>query len=68
MSQIILTKEQALSADAFGARFKDLAAVYDRTEGARFPGLKRLQNRKAGAEQGVAVPAALVGEIKDLAY
>ena len=69
LGQVLLAIDaQALSADAFGSRFKDLAAVYDRTEGARFPGLKRLQNRKAGAEQGVAVPAALVGEIKYLTH
>jgi (2R)-3-sulfolactate dehydrogenase (NADP+) len=58
---------QALSAHSFSSPLKDLAAAYDRIQGAWFTGLKRLQNRKIGAVRGAAVPAALLKEILDLA-
>jgi len=49
----------ALSGGSFAGRLEDLAAVFDSIDGARFPGLGRLQHRRNSQEQGLLVPSAL---------
>ncbi|MBT8333508.1 MAG: Ldh family oxidoreductase [Deltaproteobacteria bacterium] len=68
LGQVILAIDaEALSGGHFSPRLVDLAAVYNSIEGARFPGLKRLQNRRKAEEDGLSVPIALAGEIMKLA-
>jgi (2R)-3-sulfolactate dehydrogenase (NADP+) len=68
LGQVILAIEaEALSGGNFSRRLADLASVYDSIEGARFPGLKRLQNRRKAEKDGLSVPIALANEIRKLA-
>ena len=68
LSQILLAIDAGtLSGGGFGERIKELAHIYDSIEGARFPGQKRLLNRKESAENGLNIPFALIEEIKELA-
>ena len=68
LGQVILAIDaEALSAGNFSHRLADLAAVYDSIEGARFPGLQRLKNRRQAEKDGLLVPVALVNEIRNLA-
>lgn len=67
LSQVILAIDAGnLSGGGFAERMKELANIYDSIEGARFPGQKRLQNRKESEEHGLYVPAALLNEINTL--
>lgn len=67
LGQVILAIDaEALSGGNFSQRLVDLAAVYDNIEGARFPGLKRLKNRRQAEEEGISVPVALANEIQNL--
>ncbi|MGA7280130.1 MAG: Ldh family oxidoreductase [Desulfocapsaceae bacterium] len=68
LSQVILAIDTgALSEGGFAARITELANVYAQIEGARFPGQKRLQNRKYSEKHGLYVPVGLVNEIKQRA-
>jgi (2R)-3-sulfolactate dehydrogenase (NADP+) len=68
LGQVILAIDGAsLSAGRFSSRIADLAAVYKELDGARLPGLRRLNNRKKAAEEGLSVPSVLMDEIRRLA-
>ncbi len=68
LGQVILAIDgAALSNNTFAGRMRDLATVYQELDGARFPGLSRLENRKRAAQQGLIVPAVLDREIRVLA-
>lgn len=64
---IIAVDAQALSAGHFAGRIRDLTALYGTIEGARLPGLKRLENRQQALRHGLNVPAPLLEEIDALA-
>lgn len=57
----------AVSGGAFGARMADLAAIYDGIDGARFPGLRRIENRERSAREGFTVAPKLLATIEALA-
>lgn len=68
LGQVILALDaDALSSGAFLNRMRDLADVYQRVDGARFPGLTRLENRKKAATEGLLLPAVLVDTVRVLA-
>ena len=67
LGQVILAIDgAALSNNGFSSRMRDLAAVYETVEGARFPGIRRLENRRRAAMEGLRVPSVLLDEIKEL--
>ncbi len=67
LSQVIIALHaDDLSGGGFGERIKELANIYNSIEGARFPGQKRLQNRKESAKHGLNIPSALMKEIQEL--
>jgi (2R)-3-sulfolactate dehydrogenase (NADP+) len=55
-----------LSADAFDARMAVLLEALAAEPGARLPGMRRLTNRARAATEGVAIPPALLAEIRAL--
>lgn len=68
LGQVILAIDaSSLSAGNFAGRIKDLAAVYETLEGARFPGLKRLENRAKARRDGLQIAEPLMAEINQLA-
>jgi (2R)-3-sulfolactate dehydrogenase (NADP+) len=68
LGQVILVIDaSSLSAGNFAGRIKDLAAVYETLEGARFPGLKRLENRAKARRDGLQIAEPLMAEINQLA-
>ncbi len=68
LSQVLIAIDaNALSNGGFLARIRELAAIYERVEGARFPGTRRLLNRKKAAAEGLYIPAPLMKEIEKLA-
>jgi len=68
LGQVILAIDaSSLSAGNFAGRIKDLAAVYETLEGARFPGLKRLENRAKARRDGLQIAEPLLAEINQLA-
>lgn len=64
---IVAIDAAALSAGSFATRIGDLAAVYEELDVARFPGTRRLENRKKAAAEGLSIPAPLLKEIQLLA-
>ncbi len=68
LGQVILAIDaSSLSAGNFAGRIRDLAATYERLDEARFPGLKRLENRREAKKRGLCIPTALMEEINLLA-
>ncbi len=68
LGQVILAIDaSSLSAGNFAGRMRDLAAVYETLEGARFPGLKRLENRDKARRRGLLIAEPLMAEINQLA-
>jgi len=68
LGQVIIALDAtALSKSAYANRMRDLAEVFLKTDGARFPGLSRLTNRKKAAAEGIVLPAVLDCEIRTLA-
>ncbi len=63
---IIAIDADALSGGSFVGRLADLAEIYESSDGARFPGLGRLQHRRESYENGLSVPSALLSTINDL--
>jgi (2R)-3-sulfolactate dehydrogenase (NADP+) len=57
----------ALSGGGFEARMRDLVAAFAAEPGARLPGSRRLASRAAAARDGLALPPALLAEIRQLA-
>ena len=55
-----------LSGGSFAPRLEVLIAALEGQEGARLPGSRRLAARAAAARQGIAVPATVLREIRDL--
>ena len=67
LGQVIISLDAAaLSKGAFSSRMRDLADVYRKIDGARFPGLTRLENRKKAESEGLLLPAVLDNEIRSL--
>jgi (2R)-3-sulfolactate dehydrogenase (NADP+) len=67
LGQVILAIDaESLSGGMFAERMRDLAAIYDELDGARFPGSGRLKQRAKSNEQGLDVPVVLLEEIKAL--
>lgn len=67
LGQVILAIDAgSLSGGMFAGRIRDLAAIYNELDGARFPGTGRLRQRDRSAGQGLAIPVSLVEEIKAL--
>ena len=67
LGQVILAIDaSSLSAGNFAGRMRDLAAVYETLEGARFPGLKRLENRDKARKGGLQIAEPLMAEINQL--
>ena len=67
LSQVIIAIDaHALSNGGFDERIAELAVIYDGIEGARFPGQKRLKNRRESEKNGLYVPVALMNEINTL--
>ena len=65
--QVILAIDaSSLSAGSFAGRMRDPAAVYETLDGARFPGLKRLENRDKARRGGLQIPEPLIAEIDQL--
>lgn len=56
----------ALSDGAFAERIGTLAAIYEDLDGARLPGLRRLEARARARTEGLVVAGALVAEIEKL--
>ena len=46
----------------FGAAMTRMAAAIEEQDGARLPGMRRLALRKAAAEKGLEIPAALIAQ------
>lgn len=68
LGQVLLAIDgAALSGGAFSSRMRALADVYQNLDGARFPGLSRLENRKKAAREGLRIPAVLDCKIRELA-
>ena len=68
LGQVILAIDaRSLSAGNFAERIRDLATLYETLEGARFPGLKRLENRRKAINHGLRIPEPLMTEINQLA-
>ena len=68
LSQVLIAIDaNPLSEGGFFERVRELAAIYERVEGARFPGQSRLQNRQMAAAEGLHIPAPLMAEIEKLA-
>jgi (2R)-3-sulfolactate dehydrogenase (NADP+) len=63
---LVALDAQRLSAGAFDARMADLVAAVAEESGARLPGERRLAARARAGEHGLALPAALHGEIRAL--
>ncbi len=63
---IIAVDAKALSAGHFAGRIRELAALYDRLEGARLPGLTRLEKRREALRHGLNIPVPLMEEINAL--
>lgn len=67
LGQVILAIDaSSLSAGNFAGRISDLAAIYETLDDARFPGLKRLENRKEAERRGLCIPTVLMDEINQL--
>lgn len=65
VGQFIIAINPACSASAhFGHRLEELTMQIEAQDGARLPGTRRLQERKASAKHGVVIPAHLMDEIK----
>ncbi len=64
---ILALDADVLSDGQFLGRMADLIAIYDDLDGARLPGLRRLDARAAAAQDGVRVKTALLDQIKDIA-
>jgi (2R)-3-sulfolactate dehydrogenase (NADP+) len=64
---IVALDANALSAGMFEERFAALRALYDETEGARLPGLRRLSARRAAAKKGLSVNDTLLRQIREIA-
>jgi (2R)-3-sulfolactate dehydrogenase (NADP+) len=58
---------EPFSGDSFSERLELLIAAIEGQEGARLPGSRRLEARARAAREGLAVPAALLAEIRALA-
>lgn len=63
---LIAVDAAALSRGAFDERIATLAGIYDRLDGARLPGTRRLEARERAAREGLDLPGALVDEIETL--
>lgn len=63
---LIAVDAAALSGGAFDERIATLAGIYDRLDGARLPGTRRLEARERAAREGLDLPGALVDEIETL--
>lgn len=69
LGQVILAIDpQALSNGSFKERMATLAEIYNRVEGARFPGTSRLKNRNKSASEGLTVSASLLQEIQRFGF
>jgi (2R)-3-sulfolactate dehydrogenase (NADP+) len=64
---LIAIDPERLSGGSFMARMAVLLDAMGAEEGVRPPGLTRLANRRAAADQGLSIPAKLYAEIKSLA-
>lgn len=64
---ILALDADVLSDGQFLGRMADLIAIYDDLEGARLPGLRRLDARAAAAQNGVRIKTALLDQIKEIA-
>lgn len=64
---VIAMDPGTLSGGVFAARMTALAAAYAAAEGARLPGLRRLDNRARAEAEGVTVPASLLDRIHAIA-
>ena len=68
LGQVILVIDAgSLSVGNFAGRIRDLAAIYETLDDARFPGLKRLENRRVAERRGLCIPTTLMEEINLLA-
>lgn len=63
---LVAIDADALSGGSFAGRIEELAEIYESIEGARFPGLGRLQRRQVSHEKGLLVPSALLATINAL--
>ena len=67
LGQVILAIDpQPLSNDSFTEKMTALAEIYKSTEGARFPGTSRLNNRHRSTIDGLTIPESLLLEIQKL--
>jgi (2R)-3-sulfolactate dehydrogenase (NADP+) len=64
---VIVMDPGTLSGGAFAGRMTALAAAYAGAEGARFPGLRRLDARARAARDGVSLPVSLLTRIRAIA-
>lgn len=67
LGQVIMAIDaESLSNGSFAGRMRDLAAIYEGLDGARLPGMSRLDRRKKSEKQGLEVPVSLFEEIRAL--
>ena len=68
MGHVLIALDPArLSAGSYESRMAALLEAIAAEPGARLPGTRRLANRQRAAAEGVAIPAALYDEIRELA-
>ncbi len=67
LGQSLLVIAPDAVAPGFGDRMRALGAVFDRIEGARLPGLRRLRAREAAAREGLTPAPALLATIRAIA-
>lgn len=63
---LIALDPNALSGGAFAGRLETLIAAILDQPGTRLPGTRRIENRAAAKQSGIAVPAALMTELEGL--
>lgn len=64
---ILAIDAKTLSGGAFAGRMTDLVTLYDDLDGARLPGVRRLEARRRAKEQGLSVNPKLLDQIKAIA-
>ncbi|MBT8443340.1 MAG: Ldh family oxidoreductase [Gammaproteobacteria bacterium] len=67
IGQTFIVFEPAMSSGGlFQERMENIVAAIERTDGARLPGTRRLDNRKKAAEEGLMISSTLHAEIESI--
>ncbi len=64
---VIAIDASLVSGGMFATRMADLVSIYDKLEGARLPGTRRLAEREKAAREGLHLKTALIEQIRGIA-